>query len=166
MPASKARKGAKKYDPTKSVRRIVAWGERKVAERPINADAQRDIGIAAHIAFERLRTGGDKDSLYILATAFDVAHELAVKGCGAEYMGELEAAMHALVSAKKRANLTGAWVLNAEESALVATGLEIHDAQLEAASRAVVVKALADVMERVSTESKENEFESMMLEAA
>jgi hypothetical protein len=164
MPASK--KSGRKYDPNKSARRIVSWAERKVGERPINADAQRDIGIAAHIAFERLRNGGDKESLFILATTFDVAHELAVKGCGMDYLAEIKGGMAALVRAKKAANLTGKWIVTGDDAEMVRTCLEIHDAQLEAAARAVVVKALKDVMDRVATGSQETEFETLMLEAA
>jgi hypothetical protein len=164
MPASK--KSGRKYDPNKSARRIVSWAERKVGERPINADAQRDIGIAAHIAFERLRNGGDKESLFILATTFDVAHELAVKGCGMDYLAEIKGGMAALVRAKKAANLTGKWIVTGDDAEMVRATLEIHDAQLEAAARAVVVKALKDVMDRVATGSQETEFETLMLEAA
>jgi len=164
MPAN--RKTRRPYSPTRSATRIATWADRKIAERPINADAQRDIGIAAHIAFERLRTGGDKDSLYILATAFDVAHELAVKGCGAEYVKEIESGMAALVAAKKRANLTGNWSLEPDESERAATTLAVHGAQLEIAGRGVIVKTLNDVMARVSTGSRETEFESLMMEAA
>ncbi|TCG09331.1 hypothetical protein BZM27_05890 [Paraburkholderia steynii] len=159
-------KKRKKYSPSRSVHRIVAWAERKVGERPIRQDAQRDIGIAAHIAFERLRNGADKDSLYIIATTFDVAYELAVKGCGAEYLGEIKAGMAALVRAKKDANLTGKWIVTGDDTEAVRTALEVHDAQLEVAARAVVVKALNDVMKRIETGSNETEFETMLLEAA
>jgi len=162
----KSSKPKRKFNPANKARRIAAWGERKAGERPINADAQRDIEIAAHIAFERLRNGGDKDSLYILATAFDVSHELAVKGYGADYMGEIEAGMAALVRAKKAANLTGKWIVTGDDAEAVAGALNIHDAQLETAARAVIVEVINAVMRRVETGSNETEFENLLLEAA
>jgi len=164
MPKSKSR--GKRYDPDKQIRRVIAWGERKIGERPMRADAQRDIEIAAHIAFERLRNGGDKDSLYILASAFDVSHELAVNGYGADYKDAIKRAMSALVRAKKRANLTGLWTLESDEAEVVAISLAIHDVQLEETPRAVVIKAVNDVMARVEAGSGETEFENLLMEAA
>lgn len=133
---------------------------------PMRADAKRDIEIAAHIAFERLIHGGDKDSLYVLAMEFDAAHELAVRGCGKDYLPEIERGMAALIRTKKEANLTGAWKFSPDDVEAVSAAMAIHDAQLDAAPRALVLKVLKDVMARVQSGKNETEFEAMLLEAA
>lgn len=163
---ARSQKPRKKYDPNKRMNRMVATMDFAVQQLPMRADAQRDIEIAAHIALERLINGGDKDSLYILATAFDVTHELALKGCGEDYLPEIKRGMAAIVRTKKAANLTGVWRLDAADVDAVKAALEVHDAQLETASRALVVKVMNEVMARVEGGSNETEFEAMLLEAA
>lgn len=164
MPKSKSPR--KRYDPNKRMNRMVQTMEFAVQQMPMRADAQRDIEIAAHIALERLIHGGDKDSLYILATAFDVTHELAIKGCGADYLPEIKRGMAAIVRTKKAANLTGVWKLDAADVNAVSTALQIHDAQLETASRRLIVETMHEVMARVEGGSNETEFETLLLEAA
>lgn len=156
----------KKYDPTRRLERSASIMKRAIGRMPMREDAQRDIEIAAHIALDRLLKGGDKDSLYVLASAFDVVHELAGKGFGAEYLAEIEAGMSALVRAKKHGDLTGIWKLTGDDAEAVSTTLAVHDAQLEVTSRAIVIETIKTVTDRVEGGSKETEFEEMMLEAA
>ena len=90
---SRSQKPRKKYNPNRRLERCAVIMERAVARMPIREDAKRDIEIAAHIALDRLLKGGDKDSLYVLASAIDVAHELAkdpARGVGAEYLADIE----------------------------------------------------------------------------
>jgi hypothetical protein len=167
MPANK--KPRKKYDPNRRLDRCAAIMERAVARMPIRKDAARDIEIAAHIALDRLLKGGDKDSLYVLASAIDVAHELAkdpVRAVGADYLAEIEAGMAAIVRTKKHGDLTGVWKLAGDDAEWVSTALAVHDAQLEIASRELVVDAINIVTARVEGGSQETEFEEMMLQAA
>lgn len=167
MPKSKSR--GKQYNPSRRLGHCASIMERTVARMPIREDAKRDIEIAAHIALERLLKGGDKDSLYVLASAIDVSHELAKdpdRGVGADYQSEIESGMAAIVRAKKHGDRTGVWILAGDDAEFVSTALEIHDAQLELASRAVVIETIKTVTERVEGGSKETEFEEMMLEAA
>lgn len=164
MPKSKSR--GKQYNPNRRLGHCASIMERSIARMPIRADAKRDIEIAAHIAFERLLKGSDKDSLYVLASAIDVSHELAVRGVGAEYLAELDLGMAAIVRAKKHGDRTGSWVLTGDDAEFVSTALAVHDAQLELASRAMVIETIKTVTERVEGGSKETEFEEMMLEAA
>jgi hypothetical protein len=163
---SRSQKPRRKYDPSRRLSHCASIMERSISRMPIRADAKRDIEIAAHIALERLLKGGDKDSLYILASAIDVSHELAVRGVGAEYIAELDLGMAAIVRAKKHGDRTGSWMLAGDDAEFVSTALAVHDAQLELASRALVIETIKTVTERVEGGSKETEFEEMMLEAA
>jgi hypothetical protein len=168
MPTNKSKRG-KKYNPNRRLERCAVIMERAIARMPIRDDAKRDIEIAAHIALDRLLKGGDKDSLYVLASAIDVAHELAkdpVRGVGADYLAEIEAGMAAIVRAKKHGDLTGVWKLAGDDAERVSTALAVHDAQLEVASRELVVDTINIVTARVEGGSKETQFEEMMLEAA
>jgi hypothetical protein len=165
---SRSQKPRKKFNPNRKLERCASIMERSIARMPIRADAKRDIEIAAHIALDRLLKGGDKDSLYVLASAIDVSHELAkdpVRGVGADYLSEIESGMAAIVRAKKRGDRTGIWMLTGDDAEFVSTALEIHDAQLELASRAVVIETIKTVTDRVEGGSKETEFEEMMLAA-
>lgn len=163
---SRSQKPRKKYNPNRRLDRCAAIMERAVARMPIREDAKRDIEIAAHIALDRLLKGADKDSLYVLASAIDVSHELAIKGVGAEYLSEVEAGMAAIVRAKKHGDRTGVWVLTGGDARAVSASLAVHDAQLEVASRELVVDTINTVTARVEGGSMETEFEEMMLQAA
>jgi hypothetical protein len=168
MPTSKSKRG-KKCNPNRRLERCASIMERAIARMPIREDAKRDIGIAAHIAFDRLLKGADKDSLYVLASTLDVAHEIAkdpVRGVGTDYLTEIEAGMAAIVRAKKHGDLTGVWKLAGDDAERVSTALAVHDAQLEVASRELVIDTINIVTARVEGGSKETEFEEMMLEAA
>jgi hypothetical protein len=138
---------------------------RLMGKAPIRDDAQRDIEIAAHIALARLMKGGDKESLYILATALDVSHELAVQGCGKSSLREIEQGMAALIRTKKAANLSGVWKFDEAAAEAVKIAVAIHDAQLETASRALVVKVMREVLTRVESGSHDTEFEATLLAA-
>lgn len=166
---SRSQRPRKKYNPNRNLEHSASIMERTVARRPIREDAKRDIGIAAHIAFDRLLKGADKDSLYVVATTLDIAQELAkdpVCGVGNDYVIEIEAGMAAIVRAKKRGDTYGIWRLTGDDAEHVATALAVHDAQLEIAPRALVVKTITSVSARVEGGSRETEFEQLMLEAA
>ncbi|KWN80845.1 hypothetical protein WM24_23705 [Burkholderia ubonensis] len=132
----------------------------------MRADAQRDIEIAAHVALERLIRGGDKDSLYVLASALDVARELALHDVGTDYLAKIERGMAAIVATKKRANLTGAWKFESGEAEAVSAAIAVHDAQLEVASRKLVVDTINKLTARIEAGEGETEFEVSLLEAA
>jgi hypothetical protein len=163
---SRSQKPRRKYDPNRRLNRCAAIMERAIARMPIREDAKRDIEIAAHIAFDRLLKGADKDSLYVLASTLDVAHELAIQGVGTEYLADVEAGMAAIVRAKKHGDRTGVWVLTGGDARAVSTSLAVHDAQLEIASRELVIDTINIVTARVEGGSKETEFEALLLEAA
>ncbi|MEI7296628.1 hypothetical protein WCQ02_31180 [Paraburkholderia tropica] len=166
MPASKHRKDRRKYSPNRTLNRCISIAERAVAAMPMRADAARDIEIAAHIALDRLISGADKDSLYVLASALDVSRELAARGVGFEHMADIERGMTALVRAKKHGDHTGVWVLTGAAARAASGALSIHDAQIEVASRAAVIDAIKTVTARVEGGARETEFEVMILEAA
>ncbi|KVC81411.1 hypothetical protein WI75_08675 [Burkholderia ubonensis] len=132
----------------------------------MRADAQRDIEIAAHVALERLIRGGDKDSLYVLASALDVARELALHGVGTEFQADVERGMTALVKAKKRANLTGFWKFEDDETEAVSAAIAVHDAQIEVASRGLMVETINKLTARIEAGEGETEFEVSLLESA
>lgn len=162
MAQSKKRKGGRKYDPNRTLTRCAEI----IAHAPMRADAQRDIEIAAHVALDRMIRGGDKDSLYVLASALDVARELALNGVGAEYQADVERGMVAIIHAKKRANRSGVWRFEGDEVEAVKTAIAVHDAQLEIAGRGLVIRTINKLTARIEAGSGETEFEQSLLEAA
>jgi len=157
-------KHAKHYDRNKTAANRFAAINRLMARAPIRDDAQRDIEIAAHIALDRMIRGGDKESLYVLATALDVSHELAIQGCGKSSLTAIKQGMAALIRTKKAANLSGEWKFDEAAAEAVKVAVAIHDAQLEAAPRALVVKVMREVLARVESGS-DTEFEESLLAA-
>lgn len=118
---------------------------------PIPSDRARNIEIATHIALERLISGGDRQSLYVMLQSLSVARELAVMGFGD--LPVIERGMMALINVGVRARKTGAYRLISHEVGAACEALLAHDAQLESASSEIVVKVVKEMDERIKLET-------------
>lgn len=154
-----------RIDRNKTAANRFAAINRLMAKAPIRDDAQRDIEIATHIALDRMIRGGDKESLYVIATSLDVSHELAIQGCGKSSLPQIKQGMAALIRTKKAANLSGEWKFDEAAAEAVKIAVAIHDTQLETASRDLVVKVMREVLARVESGSQDTEFEESLLAA-
>lgn len=94
-----------------------------------------DIRIKNHDAIEQLRRGvANKDNIDVLISSFNMAEALAIKKIGADWMPEIIAAQTALFGIASRGGTAGRFVAYAHELTAVNLGMEIHDAQLDAAT--------------------------------
>lgn len=117
---------------------------------PIPTTSARDIEIAVHIALERLITGGDRQSLYVMLQSFSVARELAVAGFGD--LPVIEGGMLALCNVGVRARKTGTYRLVSHEVGWACEALLAYDAQLADASSEVVVKVVKEMDAKINLE--------------
>ena len=88
-----------------------------------------------HLALELLRKGdGGTSEISDLMGAMNIAEALSDLGFGPEYKQDCINAQHALKSLVGRARATGRFVLTARELTALNLGMEVHDAQLDAAT--------------------------------
>lgn len=117
--------------------------------QPLADDQTRDLGLQYHSALEAIRTGtatwADCDTL---ANAANIALVLSERGIGGEYLSDVHAAQEAIVRMVLRGNDTGRFVLDGPGLQAVSTLVELHDAQLEACTRADAMHAIREVKRR------------------
>lgn len=144
------KKPKRKYDPSKAVKTILNRREREYMQQPLYNDHMRDLGIAFHVAFDLMRSGrGDEETWSTLACVTDLALILAAKGLGEEHIEQLREALAGLRRTKERADATGRWAFDGDAMTAVALALEIHDAQLRAATVGEMREAMEDVQRQL-----------------
>lgn len=151
MPVSKRDRKGKRYDPNRTIRRVVAAHTTRVEASPLTGSQQRDLGLAYHLSFETMLRGGSEEAWHALAASLNVALILVERGFGAEFENEIKAAMRALMRCKYRQQETGAWALDGDGIAAMRTALAIHDEQVRIAERGEIRHAINEVYRRVQS---------------
>jgi hypothetical protein len=129
-----------------AMRKAQAW----LAERPMLADKQLDLGLAYRTSLEALRTGlATENDLHTLAAAVNIGMVLCERGIGEEYLGVCFTAQDALMRAIGRAQATGRHGLDGPAIGELATFCELHDEQLRIATQGEVSAAVEEVVRRV-----------------
>jgi hypothetical protein len=101
------------------------------------------VQIKNHDALNKLRLGqGAKPDLDILVSAFNVMEGLLSLGYGLEYVFEIRAAQDALHAVATRGVNKGKFIMTGPEMVAINTGMEIHDAQLDACTVKDIEQAL------------------------
>ena len=135
-----------KYRP-KGVRldpiRYVLEGMKPMANHP----AALDLRIKNHDALANITRGnatrGDMD---VLISALNMAEAMAILGIGADYRGEIRAAQDAVLAMARRGiERNNRFLFTGQEMQAVNLAMEIHDAQIEAATVADLEKAIDKV---------------------
>jgi len=118
--------------------------------RPLNEQQTTDLGIAYRVAMEKLRVGqGDEQDWSTVVCSLNIAIVLCEKGIGAEYEPQIVAAMEGAFRSRERADRAGKWGFDGPALSAVLLALEIHDAQLEVASKQQIRESLLEVRRRV-----------------
>lgn len=149
MPVSKRDRKGKRYDPNRTIRRVVAAHTTRVEASPLTGSQQRDLGLAYHLSFQQMLNGGSETAWYSLAGTLNVCLMLCERGFGAEFENEIKAGMRALMRCKYRQQETGSWALDGEGITAIRRVLELHDAQIEIAERGEIRAAINEVYARV-----------------
>jgi hypothetical protein len=156
---SNTKKPRRAYDPKRLERQLVgnAVSRARKAKREaeyragmmnLSDDALRDLGVAYHMALSLMRQYGGEDHFHTLAAAINIAGRFCEMGIGAEYAGEIEAAIAALNRVRLRAQRLGKWALDGEGLTQVARALEIHDAQMQSVTYNELRASIVEVFRR------------------
>lgn len=148
---ARSTKPRRKYDPNRWLRRTIATHGARVEAAPLTDDQQRDLGLAYHLSFQTMLTGGSETAWHSLAATLNVCLILCERGFGAEFESEIKAGMRALMRTKYRQQETGSWALDGDGIAAMRRVLEIHDAQVEIAERGEIRAAINEVYRRVES---------------
>lgn len=129
---------------------IVNIHQRGAEASPLNAEQLADLGLAYWLSLEQLRTGDASEEAWsCMVCALNVGLVLAELGVGAEYEEDLVLALDGAFRAKVRSAKTGTFRLDGEAMRDIEHGLSVHDAQMEAATRAQVTEAMRTVRKRI-----------------
>jgi hypothetical protein len=117
---------------------------------PLADDQVRDLAIAYRVSLQALLRGkGTKQAWSTLACSFNIALLLAEYGISANAIQTIKLAQDALMRARERANRTGTWAFDGEGAKVILATANIHDEQLDVATKAQIMTAFVEVNRRV-----------------
>ena len=117
---------------------------------PLAGDQLADLGLAYWLSLEQLRTGAATEEAWsCVVTALNIAMAMTEADIGAEHEQAIVTALDGAFRAKSRSAKTGNFRLDGDAMRDIEAALTIHDAQMEAATRAETVAALQLVRQRV-----------------
>lgn len=136
----------------------VLTGFKKIADTPHAVD----LKIKNHLAIEALRTGkATRPDIEVLIGALNMTEALAMHGSGQDWETEIFAGHDALLATARRGYASGKFLCTGPELTAINLVMEIHDAQLDAATvqsleRAMdtVNKVIANRKQRVVVEAQ------------
>lgn len=140
-----------KYKPRKVFSDPVAWVINGF--KPMNELGEAvSLKIKNHSALSDITQGqGDKDKVDVLIAAMNMAEALHIVNpqLGKEYAPEIKAAQDAIYNMAKRGVTKGRFVFTGPEMQAMNTGMEVHDAQLDACTIGELEAAIKYVYEAI-----------------
>ncbi|WP_446903056.1 hypothetical protein [Burkholderia sp. YIM B11467] len=142
-----------------------AHGRRQLQESQL-----RDMGIAYRISFDRMRAGrGDVSTWATINCMTHIAIAMAERWIGQEHAAALARALAALERAEQHGLATDRWLLDGDALSAVGLALDIHDAQLDAATVGDARAAISEAERRIGLKvgaQPANDSAAMHMEAA
>lgn len=130
-----------------AIARCVARGQDAA---PLAKDQLADLGLAYWLSLEQLRTGAATEEAWsCVVTALNIAMAMTEADIGAEHEAAIIRALDGAFRTKVRSAKSGNFRLDGDAMRDIEAALTIHDAQLEAATRAETIAALELVFQRV-----------------
>jgi hypothetical protein len=118
---------------------------------PLGHDQARDLILAYRVSLQAvLRGNGTEQAWSTLACSFHIALLLAEYGISANSIETIKLAQTALMRARERAERTGKWLFDGDGARVILATANIHDDQLDIATKDQIVKALVEVNRRVT----------------
>lgn len=152
---SKNRKPRKQYRP-RAVGGEISMGpigramQASANRQPMTDDQARDLGIAYHLALERmLRGAGDEEAWSAVTCSLNIALVLCERDIGKEYEPMLVRALDGAFRAKVRAGRTARWAYDGDAITDIRDAFLLHDEQLKIATLGEVRAALQEVRRRI-----------------
>ncbi|MDP3425524.1 MAG: hypothetical protein Q8S32_17420 [Burkholderiaceae bacterium] len=128
-----------------------AWLQAIGMQQPLTQEQIDDLGLAVHLAIERLRTGNPiEGDWHTLAAAVNVSMVLCEKGVGAELMPDILTAQDALLRIFDRHTATGRWAFDGPAYKALTRAVEIHEAHAAAITRDGARAAMLEVRRRAA----------------
>ena len=141
-----------KHFPGKGTGRVDrgAWLQAIGMQQPLTQEQIDDLGLAVHLAVERLRIGQPiEGDWHTLAAAVNVSMVLCERGVGEEYLPDILTAQDALLRVWKRYDRTGRWAFDGPAYTALTRAVEIHEAHAAAIPRDSARAAMLEVRRRV-----------------
>ena len=128
-----------------------AWLQAIGMQQPLTQEQIDDLGLAVHLAIERLRTGNPiEGDWHTLAAAVNVSMVLCERGVGAEYLPDIIKAQDALLRVWDRFGATGRWGFDGPAYTALTRAVEIHEAHAAAITRDGARAAMLEVRRRAA----------------
>lgn len=128
-----------------------AWLQAIGMQQPLTQDQIDDLGLAVHLAVERLRIGQPiEGDWHTLAAAVNVSLVLCERGVGAEYLPDIIKAQDALLRIFERQARTGGWGFDGPAYSALTLAVEIHEAQVASITRDGARAAMLEVRRRAA----------------
>ena len=140
-----------KYRPRKVFADPVAWVINGFKPMSESGEAV-SLKIKNHLALSDITQGqGNKDKVDVLIAAMNMAEALHIvnPALGKEYAPEIKAAQDAIYMMAKRGVAKGRFVFTGPEMQAMNTGMEVHDAQLDACTIGELEQAIKYVYEAI-----------------
>ena len=140
-----------KYRPRQIFSDPVAWVINGFKPMSESGEAV-SLKIKNHLALSDITQGqGDKNKVDVLIAAMNMAEALHIvnPALGKEYAPEIKAAQDAIYMMAKRGVAKGRFVFTGPEMQAMNTGMEVHDAQLDACTIGELEQAIKYVYEAI-----------------
>lgn len=140
-----------KYKPRKVFSDPVAWVINGFKPMSQSGEAV-SLKIKNHSALSDITQGqGDRNNVDVLIAAMNMAEALHIVNhqLGKEYAPEVKAAQDAIYNMAKRGVEKGRFVFTGPEMQAMNTGMEVHDAQLDACTIGELEQAIKYVYEAI-----------------
>ena len=140
-----------KYKPRQVFSDPVAWVINGFKPMSESGEAV-SLKIKNHLALSDITQGqGDKNKVDVLIAAMNMAEALHIvnPALGKEYAPEIKAAQDAIYMMAKRGVAKGRFVFTGPEMQAMNTGMEVHDAQLDACTIGELEQAIKYVYEAI-----------------
>lgn len=125
------------------------WLQAIGMQQPLTQEQRDDLGLAVHLAIERLRVGRPiEGDWHTLAAAVNVSMVLCEKGVGREYLDDVLTAQDALLRVYDRHAKTGRWAFDGPAYTALTRAVEIHEAHAGAITRDSARAAMLEVQAR------------------
>ena len=125
----------------------MAWINKRI---PLADDQQRDIGIAYHASLASILRGhGTEQTWSTLSVALNIAIMLTEQGFCAGQTETIRTAQNAMTACRARAERHNKYGFTGDEARAVMAACNIHDEQINLASKDQITQAIRTVHQRI-----------------
>ena len=125
--------------------------DRADRKNPLTSDQSTDLGLAYRLAFDAMCTGhASEEHWAVVACSLNIAAALSNAEIGGEYQEAIDRALAGAFRSKLRASSGNGWGFDGEAMTAIKFALDVHDAQIEEASKQELVDAIAEVHRRAN----------------